>query len=227
MRKTHVNRFLFSPIIIIFFVMSVGLAFADTVVVIPLSGADGNATIDEVLKGKTFSNSISKGLTGTRAPAPVEKTGSMIGFPGSDGKTRLGVSWPTPRFYTGIGILGMGNEDHLTGLIWQNPVSTTERNRQEAITYCDTLILGSGANIFSDWRLANVKELQSLIDFGRSSPALPANHPFTGVEDTDYWTSTRALPLSLLAFFVTLVDGATIKADSTTDKRAWCVRGPY
>jgi len=47
------------------------------------------------------------------------------------------------------------------------------------------------------WRLPNIKELQSLIDFGQLDPALPAGHPFTGVqssgeigEESRYWSST-------------------------------------
>jgi hypothetical protein len=41
-----------------------------------------------------------------------------------------------------------------------------------------------------EWRLPNVRELQSLIDFSNLSPALPSGHPFTDVQPGVYWTST-------------------------------------
>ena len=36
---------------------------------------------------------------------------------------------------------------------------------------------------FNDWRLPNVKELQSLLDYGHDYPALPPGHPFIKVQD--------------------------------------------
>ncbi|NIO68243.1 MAG: DUF1566 domain-containing protein, partial [Anaerolineae bacterium] len=49
--------------------------------------------------------------------------------------------------------------------------------------------LGDGSSE-GDWRLPNVRELQSLIDYGRQTPALPSGHPFTGVQSSLYWSST-------------------------------------
>ena len=45
-----------------------------------------------------------------------------------------------------------------------------------------------------DWRLPNTRELLSLIDFGRSAPALPSGHPFItpggGPTHDTFWSST-------------------------------------
>ena len=41
-----------------------------------------------------------------------------------------------------------------------------------------------------DWRLSNIKELQSLIDYGHADPALSEGHPFSDVQPTCYWSST-------------------------------------
>ncbi len=59
---------------------------ADKVVVVPLGGAVGNATVEDVVKGKTFSNSMEKGLTGTLKlnPAP---TGDAVAADVLEGKT--------------------------------------------------------------------------------------------------------------------------------------------
>jgi len=39
------------------------------------------------------------------------------------------------------------------------------------------------------WKVANIRELQSLVDYG-NSPTLTAGHPFIGIDDTTaLWTS--------------------------------------
>ena len=48
---------------------------ADRVVVIPLGGAVGDAVPEDVVRDKTFSSQAGKGLTGTRFPALLKKSG--------------------------------------------------------------------------------------------------------------------------------------------------------
>ena len=43
-----------------------------------------------------------------------------------------------------------------------------------------------------DWRLPNIRELESFIDLGYHSPALPTGHPFVNVQDA-YWSSTTSV----------------------------------
>ena len=54
---------------------------------------------------------------------------------------------------------------------------------------------GTGLNDGSqagNWRLPNVRELQSLVDYGRSMPAFSGVPPFTGVQYNHYyWSSTN------------------------------------
>jgi hypothetical protein len=45
-------------------------------------------------------------------------------------------------------------------------------------------------SVAGDWRLPNVKELDSLIDFAQCDPALPSGHPFNNVQNIYYWSST-------------------------------------
>jgi len=45
-------------------------------------------------------------------------------------------------------------------------------------------------SVCTDWRLPNVKELQSLIDYSTYNPSLPDSHPFTNVQSAAYWSST-------------------------------------
>jgi len=97
-----------------------GSLAADKVVVIPLlGGAVGNATVADVVKGKTFSNKEKKNLEGIRPPAPIGT--DYIG---------VGIHPPEPRFqvnsYNDIEQTGYGVKDLMTGLIWmKSPGSST------------------------------------------------------------------------------------------------------
>lgn len=43
-----------------------------------------------------------------------------------------------------------------------------------------------------DWRLPNIRELESLVDLNAHSPAIPNDHPFVNVQDA-YWSSTTSV----------------------------------
>lgn len=203
---------------------------ADRVIVVPLGGsAKGNAERGDVLKGKTFSTAAEQGLSGTRPPAPVEKTGLVSCYqsePHCDGFTQKGEPWPTPRFNNGIIFIGTGRIDNLTGLIWQDPLTTETKTFAQAIAYCESLTTGFGQSI-NDWRLPNVKELQSLIDFGSAFPALPDNYPFTNVINAPYWASTVRVDNPGEAYTIDTAFGETIAYDKSITRWVWCVRGAY
>jgi hypothetical protein len=216
------------------FLINAQYGLAAQVVVVPLGGGGtGNAEKGDVLKGKTFSNSTKKGVVGTRPAAPVAKTGQTytIGAAGSgeDGDLQKGGGWPSPRFDTATSFIGYGGVDFLTGLVWQDNLSTTQKNFSEALTYCNDLETGLVIFGYSDWRLPNVKELQSLVDFNNKSPALPTGHGFTGVQASgQYWTSTTWTPGDEFeAFTVNFTGGSTEHAFKGLLRYVWCVRGPY
>jgi len=75
-----------------------------------------------------------------------------------------------------------------------------------------------------DWRLPNVRELLSLVDYGEYSPALPASHAFSGVQTSFYWTSTTCYASSY-AWSVNLLEGNTEVRDKASAQRIWPVRG--
>lgn len=164
----------------IFWVFFFGFVFAltslsvaqDKVVVIPLigNGATGNATINEVLNGKTFSNSSATGLTGTRPPVSVKKTGQNPSIPidpapsGSDGDLMKGAAWPNPRFTknvnaadddgSGGGAAGNGIcdgteacngtvTDNLTGLTWLANADCPNATRDWATALSDVTNLNT------------------------------------------------------------------------------------
>lgn len=83
------------------------------------------------------------------------------------------------------------------------------------------------AGTFSDWRLPNIRELSSLVDFSQSSPALPAGHPFANMQLAFYWSSTSNVSTPGNAFSLNLWSGRTSDSgdkDSFSDS-IWPVRG--
>jgi len=132
-----------------------------------------------------------------------DATGIPIGCAGTgqDGEHQKGTS-ATPRFAdNGDGTV----RDNLTGLIWVKDATCFGlRSWSQALT--DANGLASGACGLTDgsgagtWRLPNAREQRSLLDFGRSNPALPAGHPFTGVVSTYYWSSTTYMATSQQTF---------------------------
>jgi len=76
--------------------------------------------------------------------------------------------------------------DITTGLQWQDNMDakTVELKWEEAIDYCENLTLGG----FYDWRLPNIKELQSMVDYTRS-PALDTS-VFQYYNIAYMWSST-------------------------------------
>lgn len=76
-------------------------------------------------------------------------------------------------------------EDLSTGLVWTRGPVASSATLPEAVRACEVLVLG-GAD---DWRLPTVAELETLVDRGRSSPALsPLLDP--GAGPPEFWSST-------------------------------------
>lgn len=118
---------------------------------------------------------------------------------GQDGEYRKGASWPSPRFVDhGDGTV----TDRLTELMWLKDANCMATHHPEFDTY-DTPGDGSvtwmssfnfikGINNgkyngcsagYMDWRLCNIKELGSLIDYSsyQDENVLPDGHPFENI----------------------------------------------
>jgi len=160
--------------------------------------------------------------------APVPKTGQTTVYAtGDDGALQKGVAWPTPRFTdNGNGTV----TDNLTGLIWtKNANAFGTRTWVQALSDANGLHDGiaglTDGSKAGDWRLPNVQELQSLVDYGRSAPSLPAGHQFTGVQVAYYWSSTTFVQTTGSTWTVFFNGGGVYPSEKSSIYYVWCVRG--
>ena len=150
----------------------------------------------------------------------LPRTGKTASYlTGDDGDLRLGAAWPSPRFTdNGDGTIA----DSLTGLVWEQTPLSTSWSWSGALTYANELTLGE----HDDWRLPNVNELRSLINYGASNVAdwLMGNR-FHNVDDYVYWSSTTFAPDTDHAWYVVFQFGHTQAFAKSAGARAWAVRG--
>jgi len=195
-------------------------------------------TLDEIYtKLETIESSLgSSSCTG----APVEKTGQTKCYnasgteitcsgTGQDGEYQKGIAWPVPRFTdNGNGTV----TDNLTGLIWLLDANRFGgKSWDDALSVCNTLA-ADGTNLTDgssagDWRLPNVREIFTLIDFGQSWPCLSLGHPFTNVQfQSDYyWSSSTNGDDPVFAWIVHMAEGIVINRSKSADGRyVWPVR---
>ncbi|RPJ37973.1 MAG: DUF1566 domain-containing protein, partial [Planctomycetaceae bacterium] len=128
---------------------------------------------------------------------------------GQDGDMNAGVAWPAPRFTdNGNGTV----TDKLTGLIWSKHANSPDINAaapfvcgvnaENDMIWLDALDFVACLNTnsyrgFTDWRLPNLNELESMVNAGVADTSVYLNAngfslgtPNTRVQASQYWTST-------------------------------------
>ncbi len=159
---------------------------------------------------------------GNAYSAAVPKTGQKNSYgTRDDGDLEIGVAWPSPRFTDhDDGTV----TDNLTGLMWtKNANLAGSKMWNEAISFCNGMNASTGTYGYTDWRLPNVRELQSLIDYGRYDPPLPPNN-FEGVQSDYYWSSSTAAGDTGVAWPVSLRYGIVGYGSKTITYHVWPVR---
>jgi hypothetical protein len=130
--------------------------------------------------------------------------------------------------------------DSSTGLMWQQAIAPGTYTWEQALTYCENLILNndrqwtSGApNDFgvkySDWRLPTQKELLSIVDYSIYNPSINKMFfpdPISGY-DYGYWTSTTCDNQYTYDWFVSFYYGASGNDDKRMRYHVHAVRGGY
>lgn len=200
----------------------------------------GDATAAEIASGKKAWVDGSE-ITGTAVPAAVPKTGQTICYDasgtsisctgtGQDGAFQKGAALPSPRFTDNSnGTV----TDNLTGLIWlKNANCFGLVNWTTALSSANGLANGTcsltDGSTAGQWRLPNIKELHSLIDFSKFSLALSTGHPFTGVVNNNYWSASSyadAMYFTTYTWVMSFYDGSVNGTDKATTYSVLPVRG--
>ena len=159
-------------------------------------------------------------------------------FENDDGTNQIGYKLPEPRFIS----LDDGTIlDKLTGLNWlQDATCATQGGStwQSALNSVSSSLLDP--NFFAsctsynkeekdkDWRIPNIHELRSLVDFSKNTPAFASSENFTVNTDQVFWSSTSANGSPTAEAWVLAIQNGVITPDYAKSNiaYAWPVRGP-
>jgi len=150
-----------------------------------------------------------------------DTAGNVIACPytGQDGDIQAGVPWPTPRFT----VSGDCVTDNLTGLMWTKNANLPGgyKTWQQALDYTNGLSLCG----YTDWRLPNVNELESLINAEQNNSATWLNtQGFSNVQSSTYWSSTSLAYYPSYAWIVYMWDGYMGSGNKSNSSYVWPVR---
>jgi hypothetical protein len=183
-----------------------------------------------------FEECIPRPLAATGQTKCYNANGDLISCDntGQDGELRMGVKI-SPRFVNN----GDGTViDKLTGLIWlrnskcikfflEDNSIVNDRSWLEALDAVKKLSFGycglTDGSEAGDWRLPNVRELESLVDYDHSQPAIDS----TAFPDTEgsYWSSTTLLAVPHFAWYVSFDSGGIGGYDKYDQAHVRPVRG--
>lgn len=164
------------------------------------------------------------GLTNAANVSYIAQTGQTNTLPvnpapaNSDGALQKGKAWPNTRFVQDAS--GNCITDNLTGLMWIKDLNMV--NGGATLNWATALTLADGGTWcgYSDWRMPNINELRSLVNYGYASPAnwlmygsgssgSPAcsGACFANVQANRYWTSSSDASGTTSAWYVNMNNG--------------------
>ena len=203
------------------------------------SGEPGGGTgrsVDEVyaaVQANIASNMTIAPVTGQTSSYAVD----------DDGALQKGRAWPSPRFTVqSTNAPGLPDNrtncvlDNLTGLMWtRNANLAGSLPWTNAIDYCNNMNSGAGTYGYTDWRMPNLPELYSLLDYQYANPCLcnaegtgqwTDGDPFVSVQSASYHSSTyRAYSPSDQQHVVSFAGGTIGQAYKRDPYYVWPVRG--
>ncbi|HPV39729.1 MAG TPA: DUF1566 domain-containing protein [Spirochaetota bacterium] len=167
------------------------------------------------------------------SPSPVLQTGQAdcydesgaaisCGSTGQDGELQKGLPWnPATRYNIGIQTF----TDNLTGLVWVLDASDSGMvTWDNAFTYIDNLNM-SAYGTRTDWRLPNIAELMSLMNFGNSNVSIWFSSLGITVPSAYYWSSTTYSLSPADAWVAAVTIGIKGTMGKSNTNYAWAVAG--
>lgn len=110
--------------------------------------------------------------------------------------------------------------DLATGLTWQQIPFADTLTWEQALVLADTLSLAG----YNDWRMPNIKELQSINDESLIGPSVSSVF-FSGITVNHYWSSTSLPNQTTKAWYLDTRFGITTYEFKTSKLYLLCVRG--
>ncbi len=160
----------------------------------------------------------------------LPKTGQIIEYlAGDDGtheagwwRRRLNLNNRT-RFIT---ITLNGDDiviDRATGLMWPRDITGTGGRNSIPAPWSEALIYANGLDFagFTDWRIPNVLELTSLVDFAVATWWDIFENPVSNY----YWTSTTYSTITTEVYLLYFLTGELMNGSKIGPWRVICVRG--
>ncbi len=118
-------------------------------------------------------------------------------------------------------VFGSGTwTDQRSGLAWQ-AASLVDVTWDEALAQCEALELAGR----DDWRLPNIKELETLVDRNTNAEVYTFEDLRTETGGNTYWSSTPYL-IDYGIWAIMFNNGQYVNRYPSSDYRARCVRGP-
>ncbi len=109
--------------------------------------------------------------------------------------------------------------DNLTNLVWQKIPYADSLTWENALIYADSLTLAG----YLDWRLPNIKELQSINDESKINPSIDTI--FKVINNKKYWSGTSLPNHTTQAWYLNSQYGITTYDEKIRRDLVLCVRG--
>jgi hypothetical protein len=153
-----------------------------------------------------------------------DETGALISCVGTrqDGELQRGLAWnPATRFTDN----GLTLTDNLTGLVWtKNANLSGTVTWDNAFTHIATLNAGPYDGR-SDWRLPNIVELMSIMNYGSGSMSTWLSSFGFTISATTFWSSTTYNNLLNEVWSFDVNSGSKNYSVKTNAYNAWAVAG--
>ena len=108
--------------------------------------------------------------------------------------------------------------DNSTGLMWQQEDETDTYDWTNALEYAKNSELAD----YTDWRLPNTKELQSIVDYDKTTiPAIDEAYFTCSDDDSWFWASTTQGDFKYTACYVAFGYAYSTENSSSTDYYDW------
>jgi len=162
----------------------------------------------------------------------LPKTGQAIMYdPGDDGQYEAGwwIKQLNATNRTRYVATTIGSDvvvfDRATGLMWAGDGHEAGCNSGATITYTMGLVYANSLTFagFSDWRLPNLFEQGSLVNYGLSPPRI-VQPPFAYTQSLNYWSNTTYPADDTYAYIIDFGGGDIVVAAKTAGHYIRCVR---